>query len=208
MRNWVIVVATLLLAGCGGETYPLPIDKAYSALTEVGTPAGLSPLPGVLSQVQVSFQILPDQKAVQWIFTHEGDDLGRLVATAKPNGDTASSVTVDYVQGAAPDESWHNAQVRDQLKSSIRELVVEAVDSSLEHRPFDMALHDRVEIQVTTATIGSTMMDVGNRVMAESRAGDDYENDPVTLERRRRLQEQATETRLHDIQVSQARRTQ
>src|SRR4051794_29522091 len=169
MRTLLIAAAALLLTGCGGggETYPVPADQASGALASVGTPPGLSPLPGVLSQVQVSFQPQPDQRAVQWLFSHDGEDIGRFVATAKPGGANATRVEVEYMDGAAPDGNWHNKQVREQLRSQIRELVTEAVDSALEHRPFNMALHDRIETSVTTATIGSTMMDVGNRMMSD-----------------------------------------
>src|SRR4051794_41723810 len=172
MRFLLIGTAALLLAGCGGEKYPMASSRAYSTLASVGTPAGLYPLPGVLSQVEVRFESMPAQNAVQWIFTHDGDDLGRIVATVAPSGNEASTVSIDYVDGTASDANWHNKEVRDQLKSSIRELVVEAVDSGLENRSFDMALHDRIETAVTAATIGSTMADVGKRLMSDDKEAD------------------------------------
>jgi hypothetical protein len=185
MRVLTIVAAALSLAACGGEQYPVPASQAYDSLSALGTPPGLYPLPGPMEKVDVRFEPVPGETSVQWLFSHDGDDLGRIVATVSPNGGKASAVSIDYVEGAAPDGNWHNKEARKQLKSSVHELVAEAVDSSLDNRAFDMAVRDKAEIAITSSMIGGVMADVSQRMQDEMRKADEYENDPDTIERRR-----------------------
>jgi hypothetical protein len=185
MRAWMVGFSVLMLAGCGGgESYPLPLDQVDSALAGIGSPSELDVLP----QVQVSFQPSSDH-TVQWSFSHNGDELGRLVATASASGDKATKVSVDYVNGTSPDSEWHNGEMREQLKTSVRELVVEAVDSKLENRSFDQALYSRVQAKVIAGTMGSVAQDVSNRFR------DDPEADAKRDEQVRRLQEKAAASR-------------
>ena len=54
-----------------------------------------------------------------------------------PDGDKASTVTVQYVAGTAPDENWRNSDARRLIENQVQRLVVEAVHSKFENRPFD-----------------------------------------------------------------------
>jgi hypothetical protein len=160
MRKLVVGIAALLLSACGGgETYQVAPVTAFTALSGIGTPSGMSPLPGGLSPVSVNFESVPADNTVQWLFTHEGDDIARIVARVTPDGDAASNVTVEYVQGQAPDENWRNAQARRLIQQQIHRLVVEAVDSTMESRPFNEELRADVRRSVAMNSIGSMMQD-------------------------------------------------
>ena len=82
MRKFLIVASALLVSACGGETYPVAPTEAFLTLSNIGNPPGTSTLPGGLSPVNVSFESVPADNSVQWKFTHEGDDIGRIVATS------------------------------------------------------------------------------------------------------------------------------
>jgi hypothetical protein len=159
-RLMVMGLAALLLSGCGGEVYPVQPTEAFIKLSGIGTPQGLSSLPGGLSPVSVHFESVPADNSVQWLFTHEGDDIGRIVAKVTPDGDNSSNVTIAYADGTAPGDKWRNAQARRLIQTHIQRLVTEAVDSTMESRPFDEAVRHDVTMQVTTASIGSIMNDV------------------------------------------------
>ncbi len=161
MRLIMVGAAALLLSGCGGEEYPVPASQAYTTLAGVGTPEGLYPLPGGLTDVAVRFEALPTENSVQWLFSHDGDDLARIVAKVAPSGDNASNVSVEYVEGSAPDEKWRNGQVRN-LQTAVQQLVVEAVDSKLDGRPFDMALRANVNATTSAMSAGSMMKDANS----------------------------------------------
>jgi hypothetical protein len=205
MRIFSIAAAALLLAACGGEQYPVPAAQAYASLASLGTPPGLYPLPGPLDKIGVRFEAVPGANAVQWLFTHDGDDLGRIVATVAGSG-KGSAVTIDYADGNAPDGNWHNKEAREQIEAAVRGLVAEAVDARLENRQFNMALRDQAEATVTSAMIGGVMGDVATRMKDEMRKADEYENDPSTIERRRRLQETAASTRDNDRRLIETRK--
>ena len=162
MRLMILGAAALLLGGCGGETYPVPASQAYATLAGVGTPEGLYPLPGGLYDVAVRFESLPTENSVQWLFSHEGDDLARIVAKVEPSGDSASNVSVEYVKGSAPDSKWRNGEVRKLLQTAVQQLVVEAVDSKLDNRPFDMALRANINATTTAMSAGSMMKDASS----------------------------------------------
>ena len=162
MRRLTIGLAALLLSACGGEVYPVPVTQAYLSLSGIGTPLGMSPLPGGLSPVTVRFESLPGENMVQWKFSHEGDDLARIVARVTPDGDNSSNVTVSYVNGDAPDDKWRNGQARGLIEREIQRLVVEAVDAKLEQRPFNDELRKEVTRQVAMATISAMMGDASN----------------------------------------------
>ncbi len=167
MRLWMLGAAALLLSGCGGEEYPVPASQAYATLAGVGTPTGLYPMPVGLEEVGVRFETLPSQNAVQWHFTHDGDDLAQVIANVEPNGDNASIVSLHYVEGSAPDENWRNGQVRNLIKHHVQKLVVEAVDSKMENRSFDMALRADVSATTATASVGAVMNDASKAMDAE-----------------------------------------
>lgn len=162
MRRLVVGIAALLLAGCGGEDYPIAPTQAYLALSEIGTPSVMDPMPAGLAPVSVHFEALPGDNSVQWLFTHDGDDLGRIVAKVTPNGDAASTVTIDYVEGSAPDENWRNGSARGWIKSGAYRLVAEAVDAKMEKRSFDMAVRQSVAAEVAAASAGAMMQDASS----------------------------------------------
>ena len=159
MRLMFLGAAALLLIGCGGEEYPVPAGQAFTALSGVGTPEGLYPLPGGLYDVGVRFESVPADNAVQWHFSHEGDDLARIVAKVEPNGDAASTVSINYVEGTAPDENWRNGQARQLIQTGVQQLVAEAIDSKLENRPFDKQLRANVAATTTALSVGGMMQD-------------------------------------------------
>lgn len=160
MRKMMLGLAALLLTSCGGETYPIAPTAAFEALSGIGTPSGLDPLPGGLSPVSVNFEAVAADNAVQWLFSHDGDDIGRIVAQVTPEGDEASTVSVYYLEGKAPDENWRNGSARNLIENYIQRLVVEAVDSTLESRPMDEAIKMDVLMKVSTASMSSMMKDV------------------------------------------------
>ena len=159
MRLFLLGAAALLLSGCGGEEYPVAAGEAFTILTSVGTPPELYPLPGGLYEVGVRFESVPADNAVTWHFSHDGDDLAKMVAKVEPNGDQASIVRLEYVKGTAPDEKWRNAQTRKLLQTGIQQLVAEAIDSKLEKRPFDKQLRNTVVANTTAASVGGMMQD-------------------------------------------------
>lgn len=162
MRLIILGAAALLLGACGGEKYPVPASQAYTTLAGVGTPEGLYPLPGGLHDVAVRFEALPTDNAVQWLFSHDGDDLARIVARVEPAGDNASNVSIEYVEGSAPDGNWRNREVRGLIRNAVQQLVVEAVDSKLDNRPFDMALRASINATTTAMSAGSMMKDANS----------------------------------------------
>ena len=160
MRRMMIGVAALMLSACGGEVYPVPATQAYLSLSSIGTPRGMSPLPGGLSPVTVRFESLPGENMVQWKFSHDGDDLARIVAQVTPDGENSSNVTVRYVKGEAPDDKWRNGHSRGLIEREVQRLVVEAVDAKMENRPVNEELRLDVTRQVAMSSIGSMMSDV------------------------------------------------
>jgi hypothetical protein len=161
MRKMFVGVAALLLAGCGGETYPVDATQAFLTLSTVGT-SHLDPLPGGLSPVSVSFESNEADNKVQWLFSHEGDSLAKIVATVAPDGDSASTVAIEYIEGTAPDENWRNGKARQLIQTYVQQLVTEAVDAKMENREFDPAVRQTVEAAVVTASMGAVMNDVSS----------------------------------------------
>ena len=179
MRSIILGAAALLLAGCGGEEYPVPASQAYATLAGVGTSTALDPMPVGLEEVSVSFESLPSQNAVQWRFSHDGDDLAQMIAKVAPNGGQASIVSLQYVEGSAPDENWRNGKVRRLLRNEVQRLVVEAVDSKMENRPFDAALRADVSAKTAAASMGAIINDVSKSMdeEVERRAQRDREDE-------------------------------
>lgn len=167
MRFILLGASALLLAGCGGEEYPVPASEAFATLSSVGTPAGLYPLPVGVHEVAVNFESIPADNSVKWKFSHDGDDLATMVAHVEPNGEKSSKVTLSYADGTAPDENWHNGQVRALLRRQVQQLVVEAVDSKFDRRPFDADLRASVSAATATASVGAMMKDVSAGFDAE-----------------------------------------
>ena len=167
MRLILLGATALLLAGCGGEDYPVPATEAFDTLASVGTPKGLYPLPIGIEEVSVDFSTVPEKNFVKWSFSHDGDDLGTIFAEVKPKGDASSNVRVSYADGAAPDENWRNGKVRGLLKREVQKLVVEAVDAKFERRPFDTDLRARVSMATAAASMGAMMKQVDASLDAE-----------------------------------------
>ena len=160
MLLMLIGATALLLAGCGGgEEYPVPASEAFSTLSGMSYTPVLSSMPPGLQNVSVSFETLPAENAVRWSYSHDGEDLAQIVATVDPSGDAASEVTIDYIEGSAPDGNWSNGKARRQIKSGVKRLVAEAVDAKMENREFDMALRDQVNTEVYVAMMGTMMTD-------------------------------------------------
>ncbi len=180
-RNLAIVSAALLLAACGGEKYPVPAAEANSVLAGLGQSPAVAPMPAALSDVTAGFEPLPAGNGVQWTFTYKGEDLGRIVATAASDGATSSRVTVEYVDAATPSSDPIVDRYRGQIESGVRQLIVEAVDSALDRRPFDLALRDQVDAGITAAMVG-TMFQEASRGMDEAMARHDWSDSPSSAE--------------------------
>ena len=162
MRKIFIGMAALLLSACGGETYQVAPVQAFESLSSIGTTPGMDNLPGALEPVHASFESIPGDNAVQWLFTHEGEDIGRIIAKVDPKGDNASVVTVYYVDGTAPGDHWRNEAARRLIKGQIQRLAAEAVNAKLTNRPFDNEIRKDVDMQVTMASMGAIMNDASN----------------------------------------------
>jgi hypothetical protein len=160
MRKFMICAAALFVGACGGETYQVPASEAFQTLSNIGNPPLTSPMPGALSPVSVQMESVPADNSVQWLFRHDGDDIGRIVATVTPDGDAASTIRLGYYDGSAPDDKWRNAQVRRLLRDQMQRLFVEQVDSTFEKREFNDGLKKDVNLQVTSASMGALMNDV------------------------------------------------
>ena len=180
MRKMFVGVAALLLGACGGETYQVPPTEAFLTLSSMGSPPGMSSLPGALAPVSVDFESVPADNSVQWLFRHDGDDLARIVAQVTADGDTASTVTVGYVAGTAPDDKWRNGQARRLIQNQIQRLVIEQVDSTFDKRPFNEELAKDVRMQVTTASMTAMMDDVGASLDKHIQAQKDRQNQAST----------------------------
>lgn len=93
-------------------------------------------------------------------------NLAKIVAVVSPDGDDASKVTLDYVEGAAPDENWRNAAVRNLIENKIYGLMVEVVDSKMSNRPMNQELVQLVRRDITMASMSSMMKDVSGSMDA------------------------------------------
>jgi hypothetical protein len=145
----------LLLSSCGSEEYSMPAADAVSTLASLGYSPVLATMPAALGNVQVSFESMPDGQSVQWSFRRGRDDLGRIVATVEPTGDSSSKVAVNYVEGSDRNGGT-SGRIRKQLQVNVRPLFVEAVDSTLDRRPFDETVRAEVDAALTEA-MGPTL---------------------------------------------------
>ena len=162
MRNLLIGAAVLALAGCdASETYPVRAADAYSTLTGLGFAAGLYPLPVGLTNVGMQFEALPADNAVRWQFRNgSGGDLATVTATVAPDGDSASTISIAYAEGSAPDGKDRNKKTRQLIEAYVQPLIVEAVDAKFENRPFDKDLRYMADSRTATASVGDMMKDV------------------------------------------------
>jgi hypothetical protein len=176
MRKFVICAAALLVSACGGETYQVAPTEAFLTLSNIGNPPGTSTLPGGLSAMNVSFESVPADNSVVWKFTHDGDDVGRIIAQVTPDGDTASNIRVGYVDGSAPDDKWRNGQARRLIRDQLQRLFVEHVDATFEKREFSQSLKNDVVMQVTTASVGAVMNDISASMDAHVKAAKERQN--------------------------------
>jgi hypothetical protein len=193
MPRAILGLAALLLASCGGggEVYPVSSKQAYLELSSIGTPSAMDPLPGGLSPVSVTFEAIPGENSVQWSFTHEGDDIGRIVATVTPDGTASSNVTVAYVNGTAPDGNWRNAQARQLIEKQVQKLVLEAVDSTLENRSFDDNLRKQVALDVATSSVGGMLSDISSSA-----------NEVAAAEKEREQEQESASSVSSDVTIS------
>ena len=158
-----VIAAALLLAACGGaEKYPVPAAEATSLLAGLGHSPAISPMPAALMDVDVGFESLPGGTAVRWSFTKDGDELGKIVATVEGDGAAASKVTVAYVDATTPAATPTIGKYRAQIEGGVRRLLVEAVDSTLDRRPFDMAFRAQVDSGITTAMVGTMFQEASD----------------------------------------------
>lgn len=166
LRPLCVAVASLLLASCGGhERYAVPAAQASSQLAGLGTSPALSPMPAALSGVRVHFENLPDGNGVQWAFRNDdGEKLGSIVAKVEPDGESQSKVTVRYVEPGAPITSHTGKRYQTQLKDQIRQLLAEAVDSTLDGRPFDMEVRQQVELATLKEGFGGAIEEASRRM--------------------------------------------
>ena len=171
MRGLWIGAAAVLLAGCGGggEKYPVSSDAAYASLAGLSGSPAVSPLPDGLEDLTVNFEGLPSANAVRWSFNHRLGEIATVTATVAPNGKAASVVTIDYADGPA-EGSWFINDVRTEIRDKLKQSIVEAVDSRLDNRAFDMALRDQVNAEIATdmssrvaAGIGGAMQSAVDR---------------------------------------------
>ena len=162
MRLLMIGVAAIALAGCTpSETYPVRAADAYSKLTGLGYAEGIYPLPVGLHKVGMSFEALPADNAVRWQFKGTGgSDLATVTALVEPDGESASKVSIFYVDGSAPGGEGNNAKMRQMIKSHVHPLIVEVVDAKFEKRAFDKQLRYTADSMSATASIGDMMKDV------------------------------------------------
>lgn len=155
IRLPLLGAAALLLSSCGSEEYPMSAAQAGSMLSSLGYSPVLATMPNAIAKVQVNFETLSDGQSVQWSFRRGRDDLGKIVATVLSSGDAASTVKVDYREGE--DRGGGTAgRLRMQLKTNLRPLFVEAVDSTLDGRPFDETVRAKVDAALTEG-LGPTM---------------------------------------------------
>jgi hypothetical protein len=180
-------LGALLLSACGGETYQVAPVEAFSSLSSIGTTPGMDPLPGGLYPVHATFESVPGDNAVRWSFTHEGEEIGQIIAKVDPEGANASKVTVYYVNGTAPDDHWRNGAARRLIEQQIERLVVEAVDAKLKNRPFDEGLKQDVAMQVTASSLGALMEDASSAMDEAAKKSREYEQEAEV----RRAQSQA-----------------
>ena len=168
MRGLLIGVAALALAGCtSSETYPVAATEAYSTLSGLGYPDGVYPLPVGLISVGMEFEAVPADNAVRWHFKNaEGGDLATVTATVAPDGEAASTVSIAYAEGTAPDGEDSNKKIRRLIQAHVQPLIVEAVDAKFENRPFDKDLRYTADSMTATATIGDMMKDVDSSMEA------------------------------------------
>lgn len=159
MRKLGLIAAlALALGGCGAETYQLPVAEAYASLSSLGTPEDarvLTPMDGV----SINFEALPDENSVRWTYSHEGDNLGAIIAHVDASGDKASVITTDYVEGSAPDDKWKNGKMRNLIEGGSRQLIEEGIRAHFEKRPFNHELRRSIDMAAVQANIGTMMND-------------------------------------------------
>lgn len=176
MRKLLLLsVAVLALAACGGEKYPVPAADAYASLTSIGVPNGARPL-AVMSNVAITVEQIPADSAVRWQFSKDGADLGAIVARVDPDGDAASVVSTDYIEGAASDAE-ENRMESNLIQGGQRQLIEEGIRAHFEKRPFNTELRKSIEVAALQANIGGVMKDVSASMDAEIARRDDRERE-------------------------------
>lgn len=155
MKKLFVLALLPFLSACGGETYPVPLTTAYQTLTTIGTPSSLTPMTMTM-KVASTFQASPGDSRVEWRFTTDGKEIGRVHAMATADGDTASKVQVWYEEGSAADEG-DVAKARPIIRDKLQRVLADAVDSKMEKRPPDADLAQQMQVQVATAYVGSMM---------------------------------------------------
>ncbi|GAA3999083.1 hypothetical protein GCM10022211_06220 [Sphingomonas humi] len=155
MKKYLGLLMLPMLSACGGEKYEVPVTTAYQTLTSVGTPTALAPITGAMGVVS-NFQATPDDSRVEWKFTKEGKDVGRIIAKATASGDAASKIQLWYEEGSAADEGAIS-KARPLVRDKLKRVLWEAVDSRMDNRPADAALVQQIQIEVTASYAGEMM---------------------------------------------------
>lgn len=156
MRRFALIAALALsLAACGGEKYPLPAGEAYESLVSVGIPDGARTLTP-MSSVAMTVDSIPDDSSVRWRFSKDGADLGAIVARVDADGDAASIVTTDYIEGAASGDP-ENKSISALIQGGQRQLIEEGIRAHFEKRPFNSELRKSIEFAAVQANIGNMM---------------------------------------------------
>lgn len=171
MRRMMLAMGlALALTACGGEKYPLPAGQAYEALTSVGAD-GVSPL-RAMGDVSLNVDSTPADSSVRWRFTRDGAELGAIVATIEPDGDQASIVSTEYIEGSAPDDN-RNADMRGLIQGGMRQLIEESIRARFEGRPVNTELRKSLEIAAMQANIGGMMEDASASMEKAAKDFDD-----------------------------------
>ncbi|QNN64756.1 hypothetical protein H9L12_10915 [Sphingomonas rhizophila] len=158
MRKFVLIAALALgVAACGGEKYPLPAAEAYASLTSVGVPHGARPL-SPLHNVSINVEQIPADSSVRWSFSKDGADLGAIIAKVDPDGESASVISTDYVDGTASGDDQNRMEVG-LIKGSQRQLIEEGIRAYFEKREFNSDLRKSLEMAAVHANIGGMMQE-------------------------------------------------
>lgn len=172
MRRFALITALALsLAACGGEKYPIPAGEAYDSLVSVGIPSGAGLL-APMSSLAMTVDSTPDDSSVRWRFSKDGADLGAIVARVDPDGEAASVITTDYVEGTASDDPA-NKSFSNLIQGGQRQLLEEGIRAHFEKRPFNTDLRKSIEFAAIQSNIGNMMNEASASMDEYAKKSDD-----------------------------------
>ena len=163
MRVLLLGLAVMALAGCGGETYPVPSEEAFTKLSGLGYAEPIYPLPAGLYDVTMNVESVPGDGTVKWQFSDESVELATVTATVDASGDKASTISVSYAEGTAAGKG-RTAKLRQLIQTHMQPLIVEAIDSKFENRPYDVALRAKADALTTMSSVGDMMKEADQRM--------------------------------------------